>query len=122
MFHRRGGWLYYRKVVPPHLRTFFDKKSEVIVSLKTKDEKIGHARLLEVSLDTEKKLAHARELYKTMVASPEAMAAEWKYTALRGYEADRDRIVREQTPDAQLDDATLEAEVTALQCVKIGTD
>ena len=78
MLKRRGRWLYYRKAIPKNLRGLFGGKHEVVVSLKTQDEGVARARVLEVALETERTLQRARDQVKRLSVDPDALARKWR--------------------------------------------
>ncbi len=66
------------QVRPNHLRSFFDGRREIVVSLHTRDEGQARARVLAIALETEKAFQRAREQFHALVVDPDAMAKEWK--------------------------------------------
>lgn len=80
---RRGKWLYYRRAIPKALRGYFGGKWEVTISLKTQDEAIARARVLEVALETDRAIQHARDQLRRFAVDPNALASRWRSDVLR---------------------------------------
>lgn len=107
MLKKRGQWWSYRKRVPTHLRPLFQRRREIVVSLKTQNEGEARIRVLSIAHETEKAIQRAREQHRTLVVDPQAMARQWRADVLR--EDHEDRVVRPRS------DVSLEAEIDALE-------
>lgn len=71
---KRNGTYYFRRVIPPELRSFFDGASEFIFSLRTKERSLAKQRRSEEALRTDQRLRQARgealDLSQDPVPSP----------------------------------------------------
>jgi hypothetical protein len=114
MLKKRGSWFYYRKAISKDLRPMFGGRWEVVVSLKTRDEGVARARVLEVALETERAIQRARDQVKRFSVDPDALARKWREDVLKEDQQDRIERPRDLDPEST-SGSSLDTEIEALQ-------